>query len=224
MRREIISQKPNCKESFAMIHYIFADMLDDYSKLRDSMFSDRGAQFKDRLKWDVDVDQYGKERDQYEREAPLYLIAATPDGRHAGSMRFLPTTGRKMVHEHFLGSTDGVRMGDVPFIFEFTRFCLSPNAPRETAAKLMLGAAEMGLASGLSHAVGIFYAPMILVCRRLGWSPTILGTKGEGRDAVSVGLWTFTADVLPSLRSMSGIQEEESQTWIRNAFGPRLVA
>ena len=98
------------------------------------------------------------------------------------------------------------------------------GCPRDTAAKLMLGAAEMGLASGLSHAVGVFDARMILVYRRLGWSPAILGTKGAGYDAVSVGLWAFTKDVLPLLRSKSDIQEEESQTWMLNAFGPRLVA
>ena len=206
-----------------MIHYIFADMLDEYPKLRDSMFLDRASQFKDRLKWDVDVDPHGHERDQYDGEAPLYLIASRPDGRHAGSMRFLPTTGRNMVHEHFLGLTDGVRI-ESPFIWECTRFCLSPDAPRDTAAKLMLGAAEMGLASGLSHAIGVFDARMIPVYRRLGWSPAILGTKGAGRDAVSVGLWAFTTDVLPLLRSKSGIREEESQTWMLNAFGPRLVA
>ena len=31
---------------------------------------------------------------------PLYVIWEIPDGSHGGSMRFLPTSGRTMVHEH----------------------------------------------------------------------------------------------------------------------------
>jgi N-acyl-L-homoserine lactone synthetase len=36
----------------------------------------------------------GQERDRYDDLNPLYVIWQEHDGRHAGSMRFLPTTGR----------------------------------------------------------------------------------------------------------------------------------
>ncbi len=206
-----------------MIHYIYGDALGDHPRLRDTMLTDRAHQFHDRLKWEVSVDARGHERDEYDAEAPLYVVAAHDDGTHAGSMRFLPTTGRTMVHEHFLHLTDGVRI-ESPFIWECTRFCLAPHAPKDTAAKLMLGAAEMGLASGLTHAIGVFDARMILIYRRLGWSPAILGTSGEGRAAISVGLWAFTQDVLPKLRAKAGVSAEVSQSWMTQAFGPRLVA
>ncbi len=206
-----------------MIHYIYADALDDYPCLRDSMFRHRAQQFRDRLKWDVTVDAKGHERDRYDGEAPLYLIASQADGTHAGSMRFLPTTGATMVHDHFLHLTDGVRIAS-PFIWECTRFCIAPNAPRTTAAKLMLGAAEMGLASGLSHAIGVFDARMTPIYRRLGWPPAILGRAGAGRQAISVGLWAFTADILPGLRAKAGVTATVSQGWRTQAFGPRLVA
>ncbi len=206
-----------------MIQYIYADAFDDQPRLRDTMFKDRATQFRDRLKWEVDVDEHGHERDQYDAEIPLYLVATTPDGLHAGSMRFLPTTGRTMVHEHFLHLTDGVRI-ESPFIWECTRFCISPKAPKDTAAKLMLGAAEMGLASGLSHAIGVFDARMVTIYRRLGWSPAILGTSGEGSQAISVGLWAFTPDVLPKLRAIAGVSAAASESWMPRAFGPRLVA
>jgi N-acyl-L-homoserine lactone synthetase len=206
-----------------MIHYIFADALEDTPRLRDTMFTDRATQFRDRLKWEVSVDAEGHEHDEYDTEAPLYVIAANPDGTHAGSMRFLPTTGRTMVHEHFLSLTDGVKIQS-PYIWECTRFCLAPGAPKNTAAMLMLGAAEMGLASGLSHSIGVFDARMILIYRRLGWSPAILGSSGEGREQISVGLWAFTQDVLPNLRAKAGVSPAVSQSWMAEQFGPRLVA
>ena len=206
-----------------MIRIAFADTLDAYPTLSRSMHEDRTAQFRDRLGWEVTVDRDGQERDQYDVEAPLYVIAETPQGTHAGSLRFLPTMGRTMVNEHFLHLTDGVEIRS-PYIWECTRFCIAPKADPRTAARLMLAAAELGLASGLSHSVGVFDARMIHVYRRLGWSPAVLGTSGTGRDAISVGLWAFTDDVLPVLRAKAGVSAQVSRHWVDRAMGPNLSA
>ena len=42
-----------------MLRYLYADELDKYPALKDSMFRDRADQFKTRLKWDVKVDYAG---------------------------------------------------------------------------------------------------------------------------------------------------------------------
>ena len=60
------------------------------------MFRDRATQFKTRLKWDVTVDAQGFEKDEYDALDPLYVIWENQAGRHAGSMRLLPSTGRTM--------------------------------------------------------------------------------------------------------------------------------
>ena len=72
-------------------------------------------------------------------------------------MRFLPTTGRTMVEDHFLHLTDGVAIKS-PFIWECTRFCLAPDAGPNVSAALMLGGMELGLGAHLSHALGVFDA------------------------------------------------------------------
>ena len=66
------------------------------------MFRDRAAQFKDRLDWDVTVDENGWEVDEYDRLNPLYIIWENAEGRHGGSVRIMPTVGRTMTNEHFL--------------------------------------------------------------------------------------------------------------------------
>ena len=53
-----------------MLRYLYGDQLSDHPLLRDTMFRDRAAQFKTRLKWQVDVDENGFERDEY--DAILY--------------------------------------------------------------------------------------------------------------------------------------------------------
>jgi acyl homoserine lactone synthase len=77
-----------------MLRYLYADQLDAFPKLRDSMFRDRADQFSERLGWEVSVDENGFEKDQYDALNPLYVIWEMPDGSHGGSMRFLPTTRR----------------------------------------------------------------------------------------------------------------------------------
>jgi acyl homoserine lactone synthase len=197
-----------------MIRYLHQRELSVFPELADSMFRDRAAQFRDRLNWDVTVDEQGHERDGYDAAGPLYVIWQGADGRHGGSMRFLPTTGDTMVNDHFLHLTDGVRIAS-PHIWECTRFCLARDVEGRVSAALMLAGLELGLHFGLSHAVGVFDARMVRVYRALGWSPAILGS----RDGVSVGLWAFEPEMRPVLLRKAGLSAELSAHWLRRAFG-----
>jgi len=84
-----------------MLRYIYADQLETQPRLAETMFRDRGAQFKTRLCWEVDVDESGYERDRYDGLNPLYIVWERPDGTHGGSLRLLPTTGDTMLNDHF---------------------------------------------------------------------------------------------------------------------------
>jgi len=197
-----------------LIRYLRGEELAAFPKLRDTMFRDRAAQFRDRLGWDVAVDGAGWERDAYDAPNPLYVIWEGVDGRHRGSMRFLPTTGDTMVNDHFIHLTDGVRIAS-PHIWECTRFCVAPGAPPRVSAALMLGGLDLGLFHGLSHAVGVFDARMVRVYRGLGWSPAVLGSA----DGVSVGLWAFDPAHRAGLLRKAGVSGEVSAHWLRRAFG-----
>ena len=201
-----------------MLRYIYADQLHLFPRLGRSMFVDRARQFHDRLGWEVMVGEDGAERDDYDDMNPMYVFWENADGQHGGSMRFLPTTGDTMVNDHFLDLTDGVEIRS-PFIWECTRFCLAPKAEARVAAALMLAGMELGLANHLSHAVGVFDARMERVYARLGWGPTVLGTKGEGRDAISVGLWAFEEELRPRLLTRAGVSDELSRHWYERSFG-----
>lgn len=202
-----------------MIKYLTADQLGDYPKLQLTMLQDRASQFRQRLKWEVSVDDQGCERDGYDLLNPLYVIWQSPDGTHGGSMRFMPTTGRTMVNDVFSHLTNG-RI-EHRKIWETTRFCVSPRAQNGAgiAAHLMLAGAQFGISQGLEHAVGVFDARMIRIYRGLGWLPKILGTQGKGRDAISAGLWDFAPDLLGPLSRKAGVSAEVSAHWYACAFG-----
>lgn len=197
-----------------MIRYLYAVDLEEHPKLSHQMFTHRAIQFHDRLGWDVTVDALGWETDAYDRIDPLYVIAQTPQGEHVGSMRFLPSTGPTMLADHFPDLTGGVTIR-APFIWECTRFCIAPNAPRSTAALLMAAAAELGIRMGLSHAVGVFDHKMPRIYKRLGWAPDVIGTQ----DEISAGIWAFTPDKRSHLAARAGISCEDLSAWFSRDFG-----
>ncbi|MEM9576475.1 MAG: acyl-homoserine-lactone synthase [Pseudomonadota bacterium] len=201
-----------------MIRYLYADQLDQYPTLRDSMFRDRADQFRTRLGWDVSIDENGFERDQYDALDPLYVIWENVDGSHGGSMRFLPTTGRTMINEHF---TDILGGGTItsPLIWECTRFCLSRDAESRVAAALMLAGGEIMQGFGVAHFAGVFDARMVRIYRLIGSSPEVLGSTGAGRDRISVGLWEFTTEAQVKVSVKADVPLALSRYWFEMSFG-----
>ncbi|MEL7027167.1 MAG: acyl-homoserine-lactone synthase [Pseudomonadota bacterium] len=204
-----------------MIRYLYANELTDYPRLAATMFRDRAIQFHDRQGWDVTVDENGEERDQYDALNPLYVIWERPDGTHGGSMRFLPTTSRCMVNEHF---TDLLGGGTVesPEIWECTRFCLAPGAEPRVSAALMLAGGEIMTGFGIKHFVGVFDARMVRIYRLIGAAPEVLGTSGTGKSAISVGLWHFSERLQMQVALSAKLSPDLARSWFDRAFGVRF--
>jgi acyl homoserine lactone synthase len=201
-----------------MLRYIYADALHHFPLLAETMFRDRAEQFHRRLGWEVAVDEHGEERDEYDDENPLYVIWEGADGRHGGSMRFLPTTGPTMVNDHFRHLTGGVRIVS-PLIWECTRFCLAPSADRRASAALVLGAGEVMETFRLKHFIGAFDARMERIYRLLGTEPDVIGKSGTGRDRIGVGLWEFNEKARGPILEKVGVDREASRRWFRQSFG-----
>jgi acyl homoserine lactone synthase len=207
-----------------MLLYLYADELEAYPKLKETMFRDRAVQFSERLNWEVTVDENGFERDSYDDQNPLYAVWRQSDGTHGGSLRIMPTTAPCMVNDHFSDVAGGSITS--PLIWECTRFCLSPNIGNETArlsAALMLAVCEIGLHFHLSHIVGVFDPRMIRIYRTLGWSPEVIGTSGLGRDKVQVGLWEATEATRKVLCAKTGVSPAFSTLWVERSFGDRTI-
>ncbi len=200
-----------------MLRYIYGSDLHKFPKLARAMFRDRADQFRDRLGWEVQVNAAGEERDAYDALDPLYVIWEDADGGHGGSMRFLPTTGPVMVNDHFGHLTTGPIVS--PLIWECTRFCLARGARPKVAAALMLGGGEIMHGFGVRHFVGVFDARMVRIYRMIGSSPDVLGSDGEGRDRISVGLWGFEPEARARVAARAGLSPLVSRQWFDRAFG-----
>lgn len=200
-----------------MLRYIYANDLHQFPRLADEMFIHRAEQFRTRLGWDVSVNAQGHERDEYDDLNPLYVIWETSEGGHGGSTRFLPTTGPVMVNDHFSHITSGTISS--PLIWECTRFCMAPGQGPNVAAALMLGGGELMQGFGVRHFVGVFDARMVRIYNRVGSSPEVLGSVGEGRDRISVGLWEFKPEAQARVAQRAGISPLLSRAWFDRSFG-----
>ena len=169
-----------------MLTYLWAEQLAERPLLGESMFRDRADQFKTRLKWKVDVDHRGCEKDEYDGLNPLYVIWESPQGLHQGSLRLLPTTGRNMIEEHFSHLLDE-QMIATPKRWECSRFCLARHAPRHVAANLMLAAGEAMVGFGVTECMAVFDQRMMRIYRLLGAQPRLIGSTGTGKDFVGIG-------------------------------------
>ncbi|MDD9722993.1 acyl-homoserine-lactone synthase [Sulfitobacter sp. PR48] len=203
-----------------MLRYLYADQLHHHPQLARQMFRDRADQFRTRLGWEVQVDAAGEERDAYDAMNPLYVIWEQADGSHGGSMRFLPTTGPVMVNDHFAHLLSGPLRS--PLIWECTRFCLARRADAHVAAALMLGGGEIMRGFDIRHFVGVFDARMVRIYRMIGSSPEVLGSAGQGRDRISVGLWHYSEAAQAQVAQRAGISPEQSRFWFDQAFGSRM--
>ncbi|MFS4582085.1 acyl-homoserine-lactone synthase [Phaeobacter sp. C3_T13_0] len=201
-----------------MLRYVYAHDLNKHRDLARSMFVDRADQFKARLGWDVSVNALGEERDEYDALNPLYVIWEQPDGSHGGSMRFLPSTGPIMVNDVFPELTGG-EMIRSPLIWECTRFCLSRNASGNVAGALTLAGLEIMRNFNIAHFAGVFDRRMVRIYRSLGFSPEVVGTIGEGRDRICLGLWDYSAEAYHRVAQRAGIQPELSAMWFDRSFG-----
>ncbi|WP_170475009.1 acyl-homoserine-lactone synthase [Ruegeria arenilitoris] len=201
-----------------MLRYLYADELHKHPALADGMFKDRADQFKTRLGWDVTVNEKGEERDQYDVLNPLYVIWEEPDGNHGGSLRMLPTTGPVMVNDVF-GHITGGQPVRSPLIWEATRFCLSRTASPHTAGIIMMSCLEILEGFSLSNIVGAFDARMIRIYRLIGSSPVLLGSQGQGREKISVGLWSYSTDDHNRVAERVGVTRELSRLWFKTSFG-----
>ena len=201
-----------------MLRYIYGTELHLYPVLRDTMHRDRAAQFRDRMKWDVTVDADGFERDEYDAMNPLYVIWQQPDGTHGGSMRFLPTSGRTMVQDHFAPLLNGADIASDQ-IWECTRFCIAQGVGAHVAGALMLAGGELMRAFDLTHLLGVFDARMVRIYNMIGAAPVVLGSMGEGRDKISVGLWSFKPEDRVNVLRRAGVSSDLSEHWFARSFG-----
>lgn len=197
-----------------MIRAVQGDDRGQCPALIDEMFRGRAAVFRDKLHWDVQV-QDGWEVDRYDGLNPLYLISVDADGHVRGSLRLMPTTGPTLLGEVFAHEFDEPVDIRSATIWEGTRFCVHPHRNGSVltstgvnlvTSELFMAMCEVGLAAGLTQIIGVYDPRLIRIYRRIGWSPEQLAMSTRYRTSpIYVGLWDISETALATMRDRSGM-------------------
>jgi acyl-homoserine lactone synthase len=159
----------------------FGDLLDKQFQLRHEVF------VKERGWTAFDVDGVN-EKDQYDDDAAVYLVAANDAGAVAGGFRLYPTVLPHMLSEHFPQLCDGalIQRRDV---LELTRFAMRKSERRSRHYfELLLAIQEYGLMEGLSGFTSVINPLRIPILQGFGLEiePLGLPTMIDGEATIAV--------------------------------------
>jgi acyl homoserine lactone synthase len=179
----------------------------EYSTLMDEMFRLRARVFRDRLGWDVQVAE-GRERDQYDDEAPVYIIYSDDEARKVkGSLRLLPTTGPTVLADFFSDTLPDAVHLSAPTIWECTRFCIDDEilaGHRDEllyASGVLIGAlGDVAIGAGIESILGNFDATMLRIYRRIGCEVEVLGSTRRYGRPIYLGLFPISEAILRNVK------------------------
>jgi acyl homoserine lactone synthase len=133
-----------------MMHTVVTGGLEQLSaQERDGMFRLRCEVFRERLGWEVQVTEDGREIDRFDDLPEAhYIIARTPDQRVDACWRVLPTLGPNMLRDVFPELMHGQPAPAAADVWELSRFALATHrlAADEDAGNPQIGFGELSVA------------------------------------------------------------------------------
>lgn len=162
-----------------------------------AMHQARARIFVDTLKWDLTVDDNGREIDEYDREDTVYLMVLDAQtGDHLGSVRLLPSQGPHLLGDHFPSlCEEGVPRG--PDIWEITRLVTRPGLSRDAAEHVRrhvsIAMFEFALANGIRQYTMMTHMQFLASVLAVGWTAEPLGFP-QPMDGVMVGALRIDVD------------------------------
>ena len=198
-----------------MIYAVKGSDADRHPKWMDEMHRLRARVFKDRLNWDVKVEQ-GKERDRFDDCNPLYLLSVDTSGTVMGTLRLLSTTGPNMLRDVFPMLLAEGEVVESPTIWESTRFAVdgsaapTPNGGKvnRVTTELLCGIVEIGIMAGLTDIVSVFDAHMLRVLRTAGYAPELLGRPQKiGAVTTHAGLFDVSEEAWRRIAMIGNVRD-----------------
>jgi acyl-homoserine lactone synthase len=164
------------------------------------MHHDRKQVFVDRFGWRLPAVGSWLEVDQFDDDYAIYLLARSPEGRHRGSVRLLPSSRPHMLDTLFSHlCPGGVPAGDD--CWEISRLVTNPvdasgNSVLKVHRLLALALVEFALDNGIARYTLVAEAHRVPALLSVGWSVRPLGlptlVDGEQLQALQIDLQPST--------------------------------
>jgi acyl-homoserine lactone synthase len=175
------------------------------------MHHDRKQVFVDRFGWHLPAKGSWLEVDQFDDDFAVYLLARSPEGRHQGSVRLLPSSRPHMMSTLFSHlCPGGVPVGDD--CWEISRLVTSPADAAGTLALkihrlLAIALVEFALDNGIKRYTLVAEPQRVPALLSVGWPVIPLGLPtlayGEQLQALQIDIHPGT---LGSMRARLRIE------------------
>ncbi|MFL6846553.1 MAG: acyl-homoserine-lactone synthase [Allosphingosinicella sp.] len=168
------------------------------------MHHDRKQVFVDRFGWQLPAKGSWLEVDQFDDDFAVYLLARSPEGRHQGSVRLLPSSRPHMLSALFSHlCPGGVPVGDD--CWEISRLVTAPpDAPGTMVLKLhrllALALVEFAQDNGIRRYTLVAEAHRVPALLSVGWPVIPLGlptiVNGQQLQALQIDLKPDTLEAM----------------------------
>jgi acyl-homoserine lactone synthase len=192
-----------------MIDLVLPETRFGFAEALMEMHQDRKRVFVDRFGWRLPAKGSWLEVDQFDDDYAIYLLARSPEGRHRGSVRLLPSSRPHMLDTLFAHLCPaGVPGGDD--CWEISRLVTNPaeasgNSVLKVHRLLALALVEFAADNGISRYTLVAEAQRVPALLSVGWTVVPLGLPtavgGEQLQALQIQLAPGTlADMRRRLR------------------------
>jgi acyl homoserine lactone synthase len=133
--------------------------------------------FVEQLGWDLPIAEKGFERDQYDHDDTVYVLAHDEMGSICGCARLLPTTLPYLLKDVFpFLFAERMSAPESPEVWELSRFAASPSAVCDAAAgnadwvfqPMLASVVRCAARLGARQLIGVTYLGMERLFRRIG--------------------------------------------------------
>lgn len=197
-----------------MIHAVTINNQHLYARQLDQMFRMRHAYYIEGHGWRGLTSRDGRETDEFDDGAVVYLMSVDPFGDVAASVRLNPTLGPTLLKKFADWSDEA--LPELECVWDISRWIAAPQHRRSTNPRwptnhqreLMVGILEFGLSRGLTHLTMLAEHRLAERIASYGWPLRYLGAPRmyeDGKGTAVAAEIEIGLHVLNLTRSKTGV-------------------
>lgn len=184
-------------------------LLFDMHKLRANIF-------KERMGWDVSINEMGMEVDQFDIQEAVYFLCLDDEKNVIGSWRLLPTLGPTMIGDIWPEFLNTLPMSQSPYIWEASRFGVHSSKEKtrdnllqvsKATSELFCALTETCILCGIREVYTLYDARIERLIKRLDCYPKNI-SDNILIDGIPcrIGRFLTNQEMLSNIRNASGLR------------------
>jgi len=198
------------------------------TKLIIDMLRTRARIFRDRMKWDVEVDHMNLESDEYDLPEAFYILSLNEEGRVIGTWRFLPTNSSSMIKNIWPAFTQTLNVPESALMVEASRFGVNLDTTQgrfgsinkeeteqpqcsvsDVTAEMIVALIDISIKCGITDMYTMYACSVKRLLDRIGFTPseTSKSLDVEGEQSV-IARFKLDYDLLNAVKQKTGINSD----------------